>query len=134
MFCREQVAAFIKHQQTLESHGVRVIIVGNGAPLFLKSFQDHVGRSVPIYTDPELVAYKALSLKRSYAGAVDPRTLLKGIQAYGRGHRQGATKGDVLQLGGVLLVDTAGEIRYAYRSRYAGDHPAMAEVLDAVAS
>ena len=88
---------------------------------------------MPIYTDPELVAYKALSLKRSYAGAVDPRTLSR-IQAYGRGHRQGATKGDVLQLGGVLLVDTAGGRSDMLTGVAMLDHPAMAEVLDAVAS
>ena len=132
MFCREQVASFIAHQAELESHGPRVIIVGNGAPFFLKAFRDHVGRSVPIYTDPELNAYKALSMRRNPLSSLNPKTLLRGVEAYRSGHRQGATKGDTFQLGGVFWVDSSGEVQYAYRSRFAGDHPEMSEVLKAV--
>ena len=133
MFCREQVALFIEHQAELESHGLKVIIIGNGAPFFLKAFRDHVGRSVPIYTDPDLTTYEAMSLARNAVASLDPRTLLKGVKAYRSGHRQGAVKGDTFQLGGVFLVDTKGAVQYAYRSRFAGDHPEISDILAALA-
>ena len=102
--------------------------------MFLAAFRDHVGRSVPIYTDPDLLTYKAMALSRNVVGSLDIRTLFRGIKAYGAGHRQGATKGDVLQLGGVFWIDTSGIIRYAYRSQYAGDHPSISSVIDALSA
>jgi hypothetical protein len=118
--------------QEIEALGARLVVIGNGAVFFMKGFLEDLDSDLEVYTDPSLETFTAMSLKRTVSGSLDPRILLKGIKAARSGFRQTAVQGDAMQLGGVFIVGVDGEIRYAYRSRFAGDHPDVAEVLAAL--
>ena len=84
-------------------------------------------------SDPERDSYRLLGLRRNLLGITHPRMLLHGVRAARAGQRQVAVAGDGMQLGGVFVVGAQGEVRYGYQSKEAGDHPAIAEVLAALA-
>jgi len=56
------------------------------------------------------------------------------MRAFAGGHRQTRVQGDAKQLGGVFVISPGPELRYSYRSRFAGDHPDIAEVIAALPS
>src|SRR5258706_7057118 len=49
--------------------------------------------------------------------------------ARAQGHRVTGLLGDLTQLGGLFIVKPPAVLVYAHKSRYAGDHPDMGEVL-----
>jgi hypothetical protein len=55
-------------------------------------------------------------------------------RALANGHRQTGVRGDAWQQGGAGVIGTDGVIRYVYRSKVPGDHPSLADVLEAIPS
>lgn len=49
-----------------------------------------------------------------------------------RGHRSGASKGDVRQLPGVFIIDAAGRIRFSHFAQDPSAHPSPRILLEAV--
>jgi peroxiredoxin len=89
----------------------------------------------PAVSDPERAAYRALSLGRtSWASFLRLNVLARYLKLMFRGWRPEApAKGeDVLQLGGDFVIDAAGRLAYAYRSRTATDRPPAQALLEAV--
>lgn len=78
-----------------------------------------------VLVDPDRLSYEIVGARRPRI--VGFRTLAASWRAFRKGHRQGGTKGDGLQLGGVLVLTPAQELPYLYLSRFAGDHPDPAE-------
>ena len=116
---------------------VGLVVVGNGQPEHARDFLDHAGGGFELYTDPSLRAYKRLGFKRSVLALLSGKIFKRGKVAREAGHRQGRTRGDALQLGGVYIVRRGGEIAYSYKSEFPGDHPsseAIGEALDSLGS
>ncbi len=89
----------------------------------------------PVGSDPERTAYQAFGLERtSWLSFLRPGVIARYLKLIFRGVKpQAAEKGDdVLQLGGDFVIDRAGRLSYAYRSRVATDRPSTEEVLRAV--
>jgi len=89
----------------------------------------------PAVSDPERAAYRALALERtSWASFLRLSVLARYLKLLLRGVRPEApAKGeDVLQLGGDIVIDAAGRLAYAYRSRVATDRPSARALLEAV--
>ncbi|QBH13278.1 hypothetical protein DO021_22190 [Desulfobacter hydrogenophilus] len=59
-------------------------------------------------------------------------SVFKAAFALKQGHRQGSIQGSTLQLGGVIVVDTSGTVRYFFSSEKAGDHPKVDDLLMAL--
>lgn len=97
-----------------------------------RSFRDEFSVGCQLLTDPGRQVYSALGLPRGVSLITTLKTAKSGVRAMKSGHRQGAMAGDPWQLGGVLLTDESGLVRYRRVSQYAGDHPAMPEILAAV--
>ncbi len=89
----------------------------------------------PAVSDPERTAYRALSLERtSWLSFFRPKVFGRYLRLMVGGWKleksdQGA---DVLQLGGDFVINAAGRIVYAYRSRVATDRPPAADLVEAV--
>ena len=60
------------------------------------------------------------------------KSILPGIKASQKGFSQSKVLGDPWQLGGVLLMQPSGATPYLYRSRYAGDHPNIDDVIQEI--
>jgi hypothetical protein len=120
-------------RQEIQVRGAKVAIVGNGAPPFARAFREDLGLEVPLFTDPSRETYRALALHRGLVRTLfNARTWGHAARALAKGFFQGRTRGDLRQLGGVVVLHPDGTMAYRYASAEAGDHPPMAEILSAL--
>lgn len=132
MFCREQVAQLRDAHDAIVERGARLLVVGNGTPAMARDFAE--GRDVPfeLVVDPSRKTYRTAGFNRSGGRFLIPRILTNGARATGRGFRQGRTRGDPVQLGGVLVIAPPGEVKMHFVSETAGDHPTTEDILRAL--
>ena len=133
MFCREQVAQLRDAQDEIRERGAELVIVGNGAPHFAKTFREDFAIDGPLLVDPELRAYRAAALRRGRVEILSPRVAWNGFRALRGGARQQSVQGDPWQLGGVFVIRPDDSLVFEHRSREAGDHPPVSDVLEALA-
>ena len=120
-------------RREIRERGAELAIVGNGAPPFARAFREDLGLDVSLYTDPSLESYRALEFHRGPVRRVlGPRTWAHAVRALAGGFFQGRTRGDLLQLGGVVAVRPDGTVAYRYASAEAGDHAPIADILSAI--
>ena len=117
-------------QGEIEALGASLIFVGNGSRDMATGFKEDFSVEAPIYVDPSLRAYAAFGMTRKLSLGMG--TLKAAARAMMNGFRQGRTQGDAPQLCGVYIVGTDGAIRFAYPSRFAGDHPSPDVILKAL--
>ena len=130
--CRDHVAELLALRPAIAARA-EMFLIGNGSPSFIAGFRDQTGWPGAIYTDPSLAAYRAAELVRSVGATLDPRSLGNAARALFRGARQGRTQGDQWQQGGVVVVDTAGTVRWRHASNRPGDNASGAQILAALA-
>jgi len=116
----------------IRAAGAELVLIGNGARIFAEGFRDEMKLDGPLLVDPDLRSYRAAGLRRGRVEILSPRLPLHAVRALWSGHRQGEVQGDAWQLGGVFVIAAGGNLLYEHRSREAGDHPPVAEVLAAL--
>jgi peroxiredoxin len=116
----------------IRRRGAELVIVGNGRPEHAIDFRDSEHVESPLYVDPELRAYAAAGLKRGLRSSLSPGVILRGVRALREGKRQGATKGDPWQQGGVFVIRPGNRVELAYVSEEAGDHPPLETIIAAL--
>lgn len=124
-----------------QAAGLEIFAVGMGTPARTKRFRKEWQLPFPVLADPRRKAYQFYGLMR-----VDFRQIsahgaggaARGVARHGVGvARYGVAVSpdqDMLQLGGVFIVDTEGIIRYAHRARQTFDNPSPGELLRAGAA
>ncbi len=133
MFCREQAVQVHRELKAIRERGAELVLIGNGNRHFAKAFADEFGITSPLYVDTQRESYRALGMERGLFATLGNAASLKNMaRALRAGFRQGATRGDAWQLGGVLVVRPGGEIAYRYLSSAAGDHAKVAEIFAAL--
>ena len=120
--------------ESITAAGAQVFVIGNGSPSFIEGFRETTKYEGPIYTDPTLSVFGAAQLKRGVMKTLDPRALGKTVGAFMRGHRQGTTKGDPWQQGGVLVIAPGGEVKWHHASERPGDNASPREIVAALTS
>ena len=130
MFCREQAVQLHRVGDAIREKGARLAFVGNGNRRYAQAFRDQFSITEPLYVDTKLDAYRALEFKRGLLHLVGARSAAHAWRALRSGARQGITRGDALQLGGVVVVRPDGTIPYRYASSETGDHPPVEDVLE----
>jgi len=122
-----------RERSAIRDLGAELIMVGNGAPHFARAFLEDFGIATPLYVDPSLASYRALGMRRSLVRTLfSGKVLLYAARALRAGFRQGLTRGDHIQLGGVVVVRPDGTVPFRYLSETAGDHPKLADILAAL--
>ena len=116
------------HREGIEN----LVVVGNGAPMFIEGFRETTGFLGPIYTDPSLEVYKAAQLKRGLGTMLKLGAAAATVGSLRRGFRQGKTQGDATQQGGVLVIAPDGRILYHHISAYPGDNASPDTVRNAL--
>lgn len=137
IFCKEQVSALRAIVRDIHAAGAELVIVGSGSPQMAGFFAEDYEITTPVLTDPERAVYRALEVRRPpRLGFLDPRAVVPGLRAMSHGHRQQFASmdelGDQTQLGGVFIVHAGGELAWAHRSAFAGDHPTNEAILNAL--
>jgi len=118
-----------------EKRGLRVAAIGQGTGAEARSFCDKWGIEYPCLGDPQRRGYEALELTRGNWWTIAVRSLVTEpieaikltAQADAKGARLKST--DVLQLGGVAIVDQHGMLRALHRAESPQDMPSVEEVL-----
>ncbi len=126
-------------RRELEDHGARVLIVGQGSGAQAEEFCKRMGATFSCLGDPDRQAYAALGLDRASWWTVTLGSLLAnpwaGLRRLARADLRASMdpRSDVLQLGGVLVVDRGGTIRYLHRATEPADLPTTSALLAALA-
>jgi len=133
LFCHQMVSDLVAAVPRILERGARVVIVGNGTLEQARHFfsvKQLPREGVDVVTDPRRESYAAAGLERGYARTfLHPGAASAYKTARAQGHRITGLLGDLTQLGGLFIVKPPGVLVYAHKSRYAGDHPDMGEVL-----
>ncbi len=115
--------------------GVNALAVSQAKPAVLAAFLRTSPQPFPVVCDPDRVAYRAFGLERaSWASFFRPKVLWGYLRLIRRGGkvRRPYPGEDVRQLGGDFLLDRAGRVVFAHRSRTATDRPGVEELLNVV--
>lgn len=135
LFCHQMVEELVKSVPHILESRARVVIVGNGSLEQARRFFLEKGLprdGVSVVTDPDRDSYKAAGFERGITKTLNPGS----VKAYGvavrQGHRVTGLFGDLTQLGGMLVVKPPASLVYFHKSRFAGDHPRMDDILAAL--
>jgi len=124
-----------RHHAEFRARGVRVAAIGQGTGVEATGFCRSQGVDYPCLGDPGKKAYAAFGLPRDGWWNVTARPFLEEPKLAMSRIRNASLKGslmqhtDVLQLGGVAIVDREGVLRYLHISRKTDDLPATRDLL-----
>jgi len=122
-----------RSKKRFEKAGARVILVGMGTPSESEEFAAKFNVPFPIIADPQKKLYRKFRLKQmSTLGFFSPSVALKGVAAIVGGHGIGIPQGDVRQLAGVFIINTAGQIVFSHFSGNPADHPDAETIIAAL--
>jgi len=122
-----------RNRKSFEKAKAQIVLVGMGTPAESAEFAAKYDVPFPIAADPEKKLYRKFGLKQmSTMGFFSPSVALKGVAAIVGGHGIGMPQGDVRQLPGVFVINTAGEIIFSHFSGNPADHPDAKTIIDAI--
>jgi AhpC/TSA antioxidant enzyme len=121
-----------------EERGANVVAIGQGTGGEAARVAAARGVRYPVLGDPGKAAYRTLGLGRSgWFGLLvqpfleDPGSALRNLREADLA-ASASPRSDVKQLGGVVIVDREGIVRYLHRSRTTTDVPPNATLLAAL--
>ena len=121
-----------RNKKNIEKAGAQVVLVGMGTPSESAEFAAKFNVPFPIVADPGKKLYRKFELKQmSTLGFFSPSVALKGVAAIVGGNGIGRPQGDVRQLPGVFIINTAGQIVFSHFSGDPADHPDLKTILAA---
>ncbi len=80
------------------------------------------------------MTYKEFGLKRGIRAVSGTKVTRNGARASAKGFRQTRTRGDVTQIGGVVVIDASGEVIWQHTEQIAGDLADLDELVDVLES
>lgn len=122
--CRAHAAEIWHKRQLYERDGARIYFIGNGKPEYIRAFKEDLDiHDAPIYTDPSLVIFAKAGFRRGFRNTISRMSAKNFMQLFAAGHRQTLSKGDIWQLGGMMVVKPGNRLAYHYISEALGDFP-----------
>ncbi len=112
---------------------VRVVVVSFAARASLAAYGERFGLDPAVLlSDEQRAAYAAFGFDRASTARVwlDPRVWRRYAWLLAHGRRLERPRDDTLQLGGDVLVDRGGRVRWIHRSRGPEDRPSLEELLE----
>ena len=134
-FGRRQILQLCHEQNALGDAGIDVVLVSSGTCEQAEIFRRDYKVPFTIICDPDRALFKKYDLREmSLRDYLSPRMHAKTIHvlAQGYGHKSG--EGSEPQLGGVFIIDTSGEVRFARIATDPADHPSPQDILQAAAT
>mmetsp|Transcript_10016 Transcript_10016/g.18035 ORF Transcript_10016/g.18035 Transcript_10016/m.18035 type:complete len:276 (+) Transcript_10016:913-1740(+) len=117
---------------SLKDINFKLIAVGPGSCEHAEATKNAVGFTGDILSDPLRTTYRALSFKRGVGVTFNLPALKAIIGSFKKGYQQDwlMIPEDPFALGGVLVLDDKGFIRFKHIEQFAGDHPLPSDVLN----
>ena len=125
-------------RKEFESRGAAVVAVGQGTGAEAAEVAREESVEIPVLGDPGKASYRTIGLGRAgWWGLLAQPMIENLLEAFDNLRRaslrwSASPRSDVRQLGGVMIVDRAGTIRYLHRSSSVTDVPPTAELLAAL--
>jgi peroxiredoxin len=122
-------------RESFEEAGANVALIGLGEPDQAERFCVRWRLPFTCLTSPDRSAHRAYGLRRgTFNQLAGPAVWLPWLRNQVTGRPQGKFgQGDVAQLPGTFVVDTAGIVRYTHVGRRSSDNPSNDELLAALA-
>lgn len=114
-----------REKEEFEKLGVQAVVIGHSSVGYARAFVDDTKLGLRVFVDEKRVVYRALGFKRSLLAFVTPPVFKRAAEARKEGFATTGIKGDVFQLGGIVLRRPGGTMPYRYESQFAGDHPSI---------
>ena len=108
---------------------MNLVVIGSGDPEHFPEFRKQTGYDGLLFSDPSLTAFSVLGFSNGLRGLMSIKSVFKAASALKQGHRQGSIQGSTLQLGGAIVIDASGTVRYFFAGAKAGDHPTVNDLL-----
>lgn len=121
-------------QAEFNRRGVSIIVISFAEPARLLRYQEYHRWPFTLLADPSRAAYNAFNLPRlTWRHVFSPRTLALYCKLLWQGNRrQDYGREDLQQAGGDFLIDQAGNILFARRSREPADRPDAEKLLQEI--
>jgi peroxiredoxin len=132
--CRQHLVEMQRERGAIEVRGAQLIAIAQGTTADAERYCSALGVTYRCLGDPQRDSYRAFELPRGGFKEILFDPMRAGNQAMRKGFKVSIRDSlrrhsDWFQLPGVAIVDRAGRLRYLYRSRHAGDLPAMDALL-----
>lgn len=108
------------------------MVIGSGDVEHVREFRTTIDYPGEIFTDPSRESFRLLGFQSGVSGLLGLKALSRGFSALKSGFTPGPIQGSALQLGGAVIINPDGTVRYHYVGREAGDHPPVSEILSAL--
>lgn len=116
MFCREQLASLRDYKDE------NIVLVGMGDQKETAIFKKRMEVPQTMISDPTKTLFQQFGLRRaSFGQFVNRRVVKRGFDALRSGHREGLPNADPMQLAGVFILNTEGEVVFEHRSTDSSD-------------
>ena len=128
IFCRERVESLKETLPLLDTHHLKAVVIGNGTAYMAQHFVDELQLPFEVYTNREAQAYHLAGMQRNFG--LNVTSIKHAWRSYRGGNRQSGIKGDPWQQGGVIVVNTEGQVIETQQDQNAGDYidiPALIE-------
>lgn len=119
----------MSHYTEFKAHQTSIVAISFGKPDWAQIWLKAVAAPFPIWLDAERRAYRAYGLEKSMFRSWGLNNLRYYARALLAGQKLQGYQGDVNQLGGNVIVDRQGIVRFSYPSRDPTDRPSIAALL-----
>lgn len=126
------MAQLCQHLPDLEALNTRIVGISFGGPDKARIWLDKTQVPFILLLDPERKAYRAYGLENFLLRSWEPNVWQRYAQLILTGRKWRGIQGDSGQLGGDIIVDSNGRIRFAYRSHDPTDRPDIDALLTAL--
>ena len=111
---------------------VQVLVISFGVEFWARAWLQETQSPFSLLLDPERAAYRAYGLERSFVRVWSPKVMWHYTRRVLAGQKLQSIQGDPYQLGGDFVVDAAGIVRLAHRSKDPVDRPPVEALLTAI--
>ena len=116
-----------------EARGANVAAIGMGRPDMAAHFKDEFEIPFTLLVDHDKQTYKTVEIKQgTHWQVAGPQVWARYAKGLLTGKGVALPKQDPLQLGGVAVVDTDGEVLFLHRSGDSADNAPVEKLLDAL--
>jgi peroxiredoxin len=119
------------HHEEFERLGATLLAIGMGTPEVAAHFRDKQEIPFPLLVDHRKQTYRALEIGRgSWMDVAGPKVWARGAKGVLTGKGVAVARQDPLQLGGAIVVEAGGRVRYMHRAKTSSDNPKPEELLE----
>ena len=111
------MAELAKNVLNFDKKNANLIVIGSGDPRHFEKFRKITGYDGKLLSDPSRQAFTLLGFTSIVTGMMGMKSITKVLSAVKGGYKQGAIQGSALQLGGAVIIDPSGTVRYFLQAR-----------------